>query len=175
MLVIGWFSRMAPVEPKKAASPNEKIPPSRATNQYPRPDGVAAIPTIGWFNRTAPVEPKNPASPNEKIPPSRATNQYPRPDGVAAIPTIGWFNRGPADPMAGAAPKACTVPSAEAIQYPGGSGARLVLTPGSTGVDGRLPGSTIIPSEDQSRPADPATTESVPGTGFVPRKSAAWS
>ena len=72
---MGWFRRMLPVEPRNAASPKAKIPPSDATNHYPRPDGDAAIPTIGWFNRIAPVDPKKAASPNEKIPPSAATNQ----------------------------------------------------------------------------------------------------
>ena len=49
--------RGPPVEPKKPASPNEKIPPSDATNQYPRPVGVATIATIGLFSRMPPVEP----------------------------------------------------------------------------------------------------------------------
>ena len=43
-------SVMAPVEPWKAASPNVKMPPSDATSVYPRPVGVAVIPTIGLFN-----------------------------------------------------------------------------------------------------------------------------
>ena len=33
MPTIGWFSVMAPVEPWKAASPKEKMPPSDATSQ----------------------------------------------------------------------------------------------------------------------------------------------
>ena len=33
MPTIGWFRCTLPVEPWNAASPNEKIPPSRATNQ----------------------------------------------------------------------------------------------------------------------------------------------
>ena len=101
-----------PCEPKNPASPKLKIPPSDATNQYPRPDGVAAIPTIGRFNGIAPIEPKNPASPKLKIPPSDATNQYPRPDGVAAIPTIGRFNRiAPIEPKNPASPKLKIPPS----------------------------------------------------------------
>ena len=44
-------------EPWKVASPKVKIPPSDATNQYPPPSPVAAIPTIGSFNRNDPVEP----------------------------------------------------------------------------------------------------------------------
>ena len=75
MPTIGWFSLIAPVEPRNTASPNEKIPPSAATSQYPRPLGVDAIPTIGWLSLMAPVEPLKPASPNEKIPPSAATSQ----------------------------------------------------------------------------------------------------
>jgi hypothetical protein len=66
---------MAPVEPRKRASPKEKIPPSEATSQYPLPDGVAAMPTMGRLRRMAPVEPKNLASPWAKIPPSVATSQ----------------------------------------------------------------------------------------------------
>src|SRR5579872_173723 len=61
--------------PKKGASPKLKMPPSEATNQYPPPSGVAAIPTIGWLRWIAPVEPKNLASPKAKIPPSLATSQ----------------------------------------------------------------------------------------------------
>ena len=33
------------------------MPPSDATNQYPRPSDVGAMPTIGWFRRIEPVEP----------------------------------------------------------------------------------------------------------------------
>ena len=40
-------ARTPPVEPKNRASPNAKIPPSDATNQYPLPVGVGAMPTIG--------------------------------------------------------------------------------------------------------------------------------
>src|SRR5258708_166225 len=80
---------MPPVDPKNGASPKLKIPPSAATNQYPFPDGVAAIPTIGWFSASAPVEPRNAASPKLKIPPSAATNQYPWPERVDAAPTTG--------------------------------------------------------------------------------------
>jgi hypothetical protein len=29
----GWLRRMSPVEPKKVASPKEKMPPSEATSQ----------------------------------------------------------------------------------------------------------------------------------------------
>ena len=37
MPTMGLFSAMAPVDPWKAASPKEKIPPSDATRSYPRP------------------------------------------------------------------------------------------------------------------------------------------
>ena len=48
MPTMGLLRWIPPVEPKKAASPKEKMPPSEATFQYPLPFGVAAIPTIGW-------------------------------------------------------------------------------------------------------------------------------
>jgi len=55
MPTIGWSSAVAPVEPKKPASPKLKIPPSAATSQYPvsratvsgraleRPPGVSTV------------------------------------------------------------------------------------------------------------------------------------
>jgi hypothetical protein len=55
---------MAPVDPKKPASPNVKMPPSSATIQYPPPERVAAMPTIGLARGTLPSEPANGASPN---------------------------------------------------------------------------------------------------------------
>ena len=36
-----------------------KMPPSDATNQYPLPSGVAAIPTMGAFRWVEPSEPRN--------------------------------------------------------------------------------------------------------------------
>ena len=51
------------------------MPPSDATNQYPSPSAVAAMPTIGALSFNPPAEPKKPASPNEKIPPSDPTSQ----------------------------------------------------------------------------------------------------
>ena len=57
MPMIGWFSLMAPVDPKKPASPKVKIPPSLATSQYPLPSDVAAIPTMGLLSLIDPVEP----------------------------------------------------------------------------------------------------------------------
>ena len=72
-------------------------PPSRATNQYPRPVDVAAIPTIGWLSTVPPVDPRNGASPKVKIPPSRATSHEPFPVGVRATPTTGWFSDSPPD------------------------------------------------------------------------------
>jgi hypothetical protein len=43
MPTTGWFNRIAPVEPKKRASPKVKTPPSLATNQYPFPEGDPTI------------------------------------------------------------------------------------------------------------------------------------
>ena len=74
MATIGARYPDAPAEPRNVAEPNEKIPPSSATNRYPRPSAAASIPTIGRFSAMLPVEPKNPASPKAKIPPSEATN-----------------------------------------------------------------------------------------------------
>ena len=37
--------------------PKAKIPPSEATNQYPPPSAVGAIPTMGLFRVGRPVEP----------------------------------------------------------------------------------------------------------------------
>ena len=51
---MGFPSGRLAVEPRNEASPNPKIPPSLATNQYPNPDGVDAIPTIGLFNANDP-------------------------------------------------------------------------------------------------------------------------
>src|SRR5438270_208531 len=63
MPTTGWVSRMAPVEPAKTASPNEKIPPSDANSQYaPGPGGAVAGPdTPGMVSALAdPVEPLAP-------------------------------------------------------------------------------------------------------------------
>src|SRR5882672_10108910 len=77
MPTTGLFRRMPPVDPKKAASPNEKTPPSEATSQYPCLEGVASTPAMGFANLMPPVEPKNWAFPNENTPPSAPTIQYP--------------------------------------------------------------------------------------------------
>src|SRR5581483_5596948 len=45
MPVIGRFSLMLPVEPKKRAAPKEKIPPSDATIQHPDGGAAAVVPT----------------------------------------------------------------------------------------------------------------------------------
>jgi hypothetical protein len=63
MPTIGWFSRMAPVDPAKRASPNEKMPPSDPTSQYPWPLGVGAIPTMGALSGRLAALPLNGASP----------------------------------------------------------------------------------------------------------------
>src|SRR5947208_1720495 len=105
MPTMGWFKRIEPVEPENCASPNEKMPPSLATIQYPRPDGVAAIPTTGLLRRMPPVEPENGASPNEKIPPSEATTHAPSPDAVDARPcAVVWTPIEGTSPMAYAPP-----------------------------------------------------------------------
>src|SRR5688572_15871473 len=52
MPTIGLLSLMAPVEPKKAASPKVKIPPSEATSQYP---AVAAAGGSGDSPRAGPM------------------------------------------------------------------------------------------------------------------------
>src|SRR5882724_125660 len=70
---IGWLRRMPPVDPRKRASPNEKMPPSDAISQPPLPVGVLAIPTIGWVGRS--TLPNGPASPKAKVLPSRLTSQ----------------------------------------------------------------------------------------------------
>ena len=75
MPTMGRFSGLAPMEPRNAASPKAKMPPSEATNQYPAPSGVAAMPTMGRFSGLAPMEPRNAASPKAKMPPSEATSQ----------------------------------------------------------------------------------------------------
>ena len=75
MPTMGLLRATEPVEPKNCASPNEKMPPSEATSQYPLPSGVEAMPTIGLLRVMPPVEPKNCASPKEKMPPSEATSQ----------------------------------------------------------------------------------------------------
>jgi hypothetical protein len=41
---------MPPVEPWKDASPNEKIPPSLPSSQYPSPLGVGVMPMMGLLS-----------------------------------------------------------------------------------------------------------------------------
>src|SRR5919202_805499 len=43
---MGRLSGRPPMDPRKVASPKAKMPPSEATNQYPWPVAVGAIPTI---------------------------------------------------------------------------------------------------------------------------------
>jgi hypothetical protein len=47
----------SPAVPENCASPNVKMPPSLATNQYPLPSGVGAIPAMGLFRWREPVDP----------------------------------------------------------------------------------------------------------------------
>jgi hypothetical protein len=51
------------------------MPPSVATIQYPRPDGVPAMPTTGLFNGIPAMEPWPPASPNGKTAPVAVASQ----------------------------------------------------------------------------------------------------
>ena len=90
-------------DPRKVAFPKENTPPSEATNQYPPPSGVAAMPTMGVLSGMPPVEPWKAASPKANTPPSEATNQYPPPSGVAAMPTMGLLSAmPPVEPWKGA-------------------------------------------------------------------------
>src|SRR6516165_5963429 len=88
MPTTGDTSGLPPIDPKNAADPKLKIPPSAATSQYPRPSGVDAIPTIGDTSGSPPIDPKNAADPKPKTPPSAAASQYPPPSGVAAMVMI---------------------------------------------------------------------------------------
>ena len=47
----------AAADPKKRALPKVNTPPSAATNQYPVPDCVRAMPTMGDVRWSEPVEP----------------------------------------------------------------------------------------------------------------------
>src|SRR5581483_9921716 len=75
-------------EPWNTASPKANTPPSAATNQYPRPDGAAAMPTTAWFSSRPPKDPANTASPKANTPPSDAATHAPCPVAVAAAPTM---------------------------------------------------------------------------------------
>ena len=57
MPTTGLFNAMAPVDPSNLAFPNEKMPPSDATSQYPWLVLVPAMPTTGRLRWMAPVEP----------------------------------------------------------------------------------------------------------------------
>src|ERR1700685_4160951 len=73
-------------DPRKVAFPKENTPPSEATNQYPPPSGVAAMPTMGLLSAMPPVEPWNCAFPKENTPPSVAVIHNPCPwlGGIAS-------------------------------------------------------------------------------------------
>src|SRR5688572_18061440 len=115
MPTIGSLSLMAPVEPKNLASPKEKMPPSRATSQYPLPVGVAAMPTIGWASALPAIEPKLPASPWAYTEPSAAAIQVPEPFALEAIDTTGDLVPTPMRPAT--APKEWVSPPAAARRY----------------------------------------------------------
>ena len=52
------------MEPKKAASPKEKIPPSVPSSQYPAPFGVTAAPVIGRAGGLPASDPSAGTDPN---------------------------------------------------------------------------------------------------------------
>src|SRR5262249_38662491 len=91
MPTIGWFNRIAPVEPRNCASPKAKMPPSRATIQEPLPDGVFAPPTTGWFSPCA--VPAKLALPKLKTLPSDENIRYP--PGADAVVTGAGDELGP--------------------------------------------------------------------------------
>ena len=86
MPTTGLLSTRDPVEPKKPASPKEKIPPSAASSKYPRPSGVGAMPTTLWLRGVLAMFPYETASPKDSTAPALETTQYPFPSGVAAMP-----------------------------------------------------------------------------------------
>src|SRR3954451_22779096 len=104
MPTTGWFSRIAPVEPKNAASPKLKMPPSPATNQYPNPLGVDAMPTTGRFNGKPPAG-LNAGTPGDGTTrPSAKAVQYPPPGRPAtATASDGAAARAGAEPTSSAA------------------------------------------------------------------------
>src|SRR5438034_1285816 len=77
-----------PSAPKNRPSPNAKIPPSLATNQYPRPEGDEAMPTTGRLRRWPRIDPCARASPNARTLPVVVASQKPLPLGVEAIATV---------------------------------------------------------------------------------------
>src|SRR6266511_579809 len=72
-VTIGWLRCIPPVDPRKRASPSEKMPPSPATSQAPVPAGVLAIATTGWLSRS--TLPSTAASPNASVLPLLLTSQ----------------------------------------------------------------------------------------------------
>src|SRR5580658_7054815 len=80
---MGFTSARPPIDPKYPASPKANTPPSDATNQYPPPSEVAAMPTTGATRCRPPIDPANPAPPKLKTPPSDAVVQYPDRSGGA--------------------------------------------------------------------------------------------
>jgi hypothetical protein len=84
-------ARLPPVrpgpEPWKVASPNATTPPSSASSQYPRPVGVAAIPTMGRLRAILDRSPYQWALPALVTSPLDHATQKPRPPGVGAAAT----------------------------------------------------------------------------------------
>src|SRR5437763_24262 len=95
MPTISLLSRRLPVEPKKAASPKAKIPPSDATSQEPVPGMASAVLVNraatcwavipGFTAHTRAAEADTIGVANEV--PSGVTQQFPSPHGVARVRT----------------------------------------------------------------------------------------
>ena len=62
------------------------------------------------------ADPYDEASPKPETEPSAVTSQYPAPEGCAARSTTGRAGGLAIEPLAGASPKALTLPLARAIQ-----------------------------------------------------------
>src|SRR6185437_6260764 len=127
------------------------MPPSAATNQYPRPSGVAAIATIGWFRANAPADPKN-GTPKANTPPLAAATQYP-PDtaGSADRPTTG-------DALVGSGGADVDVVASPCGVVAGAAAARArVVAPATDAAAGTVPTTRPAP-----RATDPTTRCHVP-------------
>src|SRR5438270_840181 len=74
-------------DPSNVPSPKVKIPPSRATSQYPWPDGVVAMPTIGWLRRVPASDPRFGVLPTGITAPRLVAAQARAPPGAAATAT----------------------------------------------------------------------------------------
>ena len=84
MPTMGALRCIAPSEPKNAALPYEKTPPSAAATHTPFPVRADAIPTIGAFVAAAV---STVASPSLVNAPDSVTVRYPCSSRVGAMPT----------------------------------------------------------------------------------------